>query len=288
MRRRSIALLILVALAACSTKKPIAPADVLWRQGNQGYDDEAWEYAIDNYKALLDQHPFDANVEEAELKVAMSYFFARRYAEAIAAFGDFERMHPTSADRLAMVEYHLGLSYLAQGSTSDRDQDSTTNALQYFRNLGERFPDSPWAEKAKLRTKECREALASHERDVAAYYLRHGNLAAGESRLRLLLTDYPDMDATADALVTFAHAYERRDEPDGAQLALATVVRHHPGTPEAARAREQLGDASGATQGPDPLPQLVERLARVSAQASRRQIPASVSAYPNTPPSGGY
>lgn len=282
-RQVLLPLLFLVAVAGCSGKRPVAPADVLWQEGNVAFDDEAYERAIEQYKALLDQHPFDANVEEAELKVALSYFYSGRYAEAVVAFGDFERMHPTS-DRLAMVEYHLGLCYLAQASTADRDQQSIQNALQYFRNMGDRFPGSPWAEKAALRARECRESLADHERVIASYYLRRGNLIGAESRLRGMLSDFLDTSATAEALVVFADAYDDRDEGDLATLARATVIQHHPDSPEAIKAREHLGD--GAAPPGDPLPQLVARLSDLAGEGERHKVPPTVSAYPNTPGGG--
>jgi len=80
----------------CATKKPIVPPEKLWSEGEEAFHDEAYELAVQRYKALLDQHPFDPRAEEAELKIAQSHYLAQRYAEAIAAFGDFERMHPTS------------------------------------------------------------------------------------------------------------------------------------------------------------------------------------------------
>ena len=283
--RLFVALVATVVAVACTNKKPVIPADKLWEEGNQAYSDEAYELAIQRYKALLDQHPFDPNAEEAELKVAQAYYLNRKYAEAISAFGDFERMHPTSQN-LAMVEYQLGLAYLEQASTSDRDQQSVINAQTYFRNLVDRFPDSPWTQRAHLRLKECREFLARHEADIAAYYLRHDNLRAAEARLRGLLNDYPETDATADSLYLFARAYERRDEPQGASLALATLVRHHPEGPVAVQARQELSPGAQAAEA-DPLPDLLAHLDRMSTQSDRVKVKEAVSAYPNTPPSGG-
>ncbi len=283
MRARSLAALAVLAVAlGCSTKKPVIPPDKLWSEANAAYKDEAWELAVDRYKMLLDQHPFDENAEEAELRIAQSYYAARRYPEAIAAFGDFERMHPTSSE-LPMVEYHLGMSYVAQASTSDRDQQSHTNAYTYFRNLVDRFPNSEWADKARLRMRECRESMARHEADIAAYYLRHGNLKAAEARLRALLADYPETEATAQALYTFADEYARRKEDTGATLALATLVHHHPEGPLAIDARRRLGDDPKLLDGDDPLPQLVTHLDEVSMQADRQKLPQSVSAYPDQP-----
>src|SRR5439155_1314766 len=89
-----------VALVAleCAGKKPIIPPDKLWGEAEDAFNIDAYELAVDRYKKLLDQHPFDQHAEEAELKIALSYYKAQRWAEAIAAFGDFERMHPTSAE----------------------------------------------------------------------------------------------------------------------------------------------------------------------------------------------
>jgi outer membrane protein assembly factor BamD len=281
MRRRSLGALAVALIAfGCASKKPIIPPEKLWSEGESAFHDEAYEIAVERYKTLLDQHPFDPRAEEAELKIAESHYLSQRYAEAIAAFGDFERMHPTSAE-LPMVEYHLGMSYLAQASTSDRDQQAHTNALTYFRNLIDRFPNTPWAEKARLRVRECREALAKHESDIARYYLKQGNLKAAEARLRGLLTEYPETDATAQALYAFAQAYAARDEDEGATLALATLARHHPDGPLGREARERLGEANASVDGDDPLNLLLGRIDRMREHAARKKLPNTVSAYPD-------
>ncbi|HJQ85123.1 MAG TPA: outer membrane protein assembly factor BamD [Candidatus Binatia bacterium] len=273
-------LVALAALAGCAGKKPIIPPEKLWSEAEEAYHDEAYELAVERYKALLDQHPFDARAEEAELKIAQSHYAAGRWAEAIAAFGDFERMHPTSPE-LASVEYQLGMSYLAQATTTDRDQQAHTNALTYFRNLIDRFPNSPWAEKARLRVRECREALAKHEAHIARYYLKQKNLKAAEARLRGLLTEYPETDATAEALYAFAQTYAARDEAEGATLALATLARHHPDGTLGREAQRRLTEADASVAGDDPLALLVARIDRMRQQADRQKLPTTVSAYPD-------
>src|SRR5262249_53214206 len=157
----------------------------------------------------------------------------------------------------------------------------------YFRNIVDRFPQSPWAAKASLRVRECREALAAHETQVATYYLRHGNLKAAEARLSGLLADYPDTDATAEALYAFAKAYEDRKEPDAPPPALATLVRHPPDGPLGPDARHRLGPGSPYLDGVDPLPLLVARLEELRLQADRQRVPRTVSAYPEIGGSGG-
>jgi outer membrane protein assembly factor BamD len=268
-----------VVLAGCWGKKPVVPADQLWEEGNESFKDEAYDYAIQKYKALLDQYPFDQHAEEAELKIAQAYYAAERYPEAIAAFGNFERMHPTS-QYLPETEYHRGLAYLSQYTTADRDQQALTNGLNTFKNIVDRFPGTPWAERATLRIRECREALARHEAEVASYYLQRKSWRAAETRLRGLLIDYPETDATASALYEFGQAYADREETEGKKLAYETLVRHHPDDALASKAREALGADAPATD--DPLPQLVTYLDSARNRPDRVAVPRTVSAYPDT------
>ncbi len=137
------------------------------------------------------------------------------------------------------------------------------------------------AEKARLI--ECREALAKHEADIARYYLQRKNLKAAEARLRGLLTEYPDTDATAETLYLFADTYTIRAEDDGATLALATLARHHPAGPLGREAQRRLDDRKVSLDGDDPLPLLVARIDRMREEDNRRNAPATVSAYPDIP-----
>jgi outer membrane protein assembly factor BamD len=267
-------------LASCSGKKPVVPADQLWAEGNESYEDEAYDYAIQKYKALLDQYPFDPHAEEAELKIAQAYYAAERYPEAIAAFGNFERMHPTSTF-LPSTEYHRGLAYLAQYTTADRDQQAVTNALTTFRNIVDRFPGTPWAERSQLRVRECREALARHEAQVARYYLGKESMRAAESRLRGLLAEYPETDAAAETLLVFGEAYEDQEDSEAAKLAYATIVRHYPDGPWGREARERLGADGTAAGGEDPLVQMVAFLDAARSRPDRQVVPRTVSAYPD-------
>jgi len=296
MRHLRLAVLGLVLCTACgwwggwwNKRKPTVPSDKLWTEADEAMRDEAWEIAIQDYKKLLEQYPFDPNAEEAELRIAEAYFNAGRYPEAIAAFGDFERMHPTS-DNLALIEYRRGMSYLAQHRSSDRDQQAIKNALDSFRNLVDRYPGTPWASRAELRVRECREELAEHDAHIANFYLGRGSLRAAESRLRGLLTEYPEAQATAQTHDRFAKAYTARQEPEEANLALATLVRYHGNSEQGRDAREKLGSLDPAA-GQDPLPMLVARIDAMRNQADREKVPTPVSAYsdrPGMPGGRGY
>jgi len=283
MRVALAALAVVLVVAGCAGKRAVSPPETLWDEGNQAMDDGAYELAVDKYKKLLDQYPFDENAEGAELSIARAYYRAGRFPEAISAYGDFERMHPTSQN-LAQVEYERGLAHLAQHRSVDREMEAAKNAHAAFQNVLDRFPGSPWAARADLQIRTCRHNMAWHDAKIAVFYLDRGSIRAAEARLRGLLTDFPDSDATAWALARFAEEYEERDEPEGATLARATLVRHHPEGELASAAREQLSGDSVSGTGADPLPELVALLDQSAGTAARQAVPRTVSAYPDSPP----
>ena len=226
--RRVAPALALVAVGAlgavgsgCGTP-PRLSADQYYSEGKGAFGDKNYEGAIRNYKELLDQYPFDPHAEEAELTIAESHYKKKQYAEAIAAFNDFQRMHPMSPD-LAKVYYLLGKSYDKQMTTIDRDQTAADNAQGWYRVVLDRYPDSDYAPKARRRMAVCRESMAQHDRYVARYYFKHDNMRAGENRVKGILEKFPDTVAATGALEDLAAAYEKRGDTAAAEKVRAAA-----------------------------------------------------------------
>ncbi|HEY2385932.1 MAG TPA: outer membrane protein assembly factor BamD [Candidatus Binatia bacterium] len=224
MTRLAIVLVALVATAGCgSSTKPKLSADAYYKDASDAFAKRNYDVAANHYKELLDQYPFDPRAEEAELKIATAHYKSHHYPEAIAAFNDFQRMHPMSP-HLAQVYYLLGKSYMDQMTTTDRDQGASENAHGWFRVVIERYPTSPYAAKAQHRLVQCRYALADHELRIARYYLKRGNLKAGENRVKGLLENYPDAPATTRGLMALADAYAKVGDHEHESVARAAIA----------------------------------------------------------------
>ena len=134
--------------------------------------------AIDEYHELLDQYPFSEHNEEAELKIAHAQYLSGNYPEAVVALTDFQRRHPTSP-HLPLVGYYLGMCYVQQMGTIDRDQTAARNAQTYFQTVAQQYPDSPFADLARQQLARCQESLAAHEFYVAKFYDRQRQYQGG-------------------------------------------------------------------------------------------------------------
>src|SRR5215475_10458337 len=158
----------LLLLGGCTNTEKRLSAKEYYTQANTAFTREDFVSAADHYRDLLDQYPLNPYAEEAQLKIAYSYYLEKKYTEAIAAFNDFERAYPTSA-HLPFVEYYRGMCYLEQMRSVDRDQSVTEKAYDRFRVVVDRYPESSFAALAEVKIKICRDAMAAHELLIANF-----------------------------------------------------------------------------------------------------------------------
>ncbi|MBI1816077.1 MAG: outer membrane protein assembly factor BamD [Deltaproteobacteria bacterium] len=245
-----------LAASGCGAKKKLLP-EGYFKQATADFENGAFPIAIDEYKEMLDQYPFDEHAEEAELKIAHAQYLAGNLTEAVASLTDFQRRHPTSP-QLPFVGYALGLCYARQMGTIDRDQTASQNAHNYFATVAQQYPNSPFAELAREQLALCRNNLAGHELYVADFYAHKDNQKAAEYRLLGLLGRYDDTDVAADALTQLARAYRKGNDPERALLADAALAQHFPNTKQARSARRRI-EKQGQEEllANDPMPRLL-------------------------------
>ena len=260
---KKTALILSIALAAACSSTKTLPDSEYARKASESMKEGTYDLAIENYQKLLEEYPFSDYSEEAQLQIGRAQYENKQYAEAIASFQDFQRMHPTNPN-LALTEYYTALSYMDQVSTKDRDQRAAENAQAHFNMLLTRYPDSPYTAEAKQKLKDCRELLSDHEFTIAKFYLIWLNPVGAEARLRRLLESYPDTDNAGRALFHFGKYFGKRGDLTRSALAYASLVSLYPQNENLSEAQSQLGDLKEKSIAvPDaPLPALVESLGR--------------------------
>ena len=277
--------LLLVGVWGCSATLRRPSAQEYYQQASASFTDEDYLGASDQYQELLDQYPLNPYAEEAQLKTAYGLFMEENYAEAVAAFKDFERAYPTSR-HMPFVKYFLGITNYSQIRSRDRDQAVTRRADGFFQEVIDRYPESAFVLQAEEKSKSARDILAAHELMVANFNEKRGNLTATKARLRSLIERYSETDATVEALGRLEQILNEEGNVELAELAARSQ--------SARRAASETSSAdsplSGGTQegedeaadplvaGVDPLLLLVselkkqeeaERLARTEADAER-------------------
>jgi outer membrane protein assembly factor BamD len=285
---KGAAVLLALGLASCSSEVVLSEQQY-HDSASKAMQDKSYDIAIMDYQKLLEEYPFSDYSEEAQLKIGQAQYLNKQYAEAIASFQDFQRMHPTNAN-LSLTEYYTALAYMDQMGSQDRDQRAAENAEAHLQSVLARYPDSPYAEEAKKKLKECRESLANHEFSIAKFYLIWTNPVGAEARLRRLLENYPDTDVAGDALAHFGRYFRKRGDLTRSALAYASLISQYPKNPATAEAQSELDRLKGKQVSiPDPpLPALVETLGRpsiaVAAPSPAEGAAQASAAAPGVPP----
>ena len=274
--------LLLVGVWGCSATLRRPSAKEYHQQATESFADEDYLGASDQYRELLDQYPLNPYAEEAQLKAAYGLFMEENYAEAVAAFKDFERAYPTSK-HMPFVKYFLGITNYSQIRSKDRDQAVTRRADGFFQEVIDRYPESAFVLQAEEKSKSARDILAAHELMVANFNENRGNLTATKARLRSLIEQYSETDATVEALGRLEQILNEEGNVELAELAARSQSARRAAS-EAPSAEEdspedEATDSDGLlVAGVDPLLLLVselkkqeeaERLARTEADAER-------------------
>jgi len=266
-------------LASCAADKVLSEKEY-HDKATASMKQGVYDLAIQNYQKLLEEYPFSDYSEEAQLKIGQAQYMNSQYAEAIASFQDFQRMHPTNPN-LALTEYYTAMAYIDQMGKKDRDQRAAENAQAHLQTLLARYPDSSFSAEAKQRLKGCRETLADHEFMIAKFYLIWTNPVGAEARLRRLLENFPDTDVAGAALAHFGRYFRKRGDLTRSALAFASLISQYPKNPDVAEASEIVAELKQKKIViPDaPLPALVETLGRPSlATAQPAEPPAQTAA----------
>ncbi|WP_418320506.1 outer membrane protein assembly factor BamD [Piscinibacter sakaiensis] len=171
--------------------------------------------------------------QQAQLERAYVMYRTNEKAQALTILERFIKLHPTSPaldyamylQGLVNFNDNLGLfGSLSRQDLSERDQQASRDSYQAFKQLVEQFPNSRYAEDARLRMNYIVNALAAYEVHVARYYFRRGAYVAAINRAQATVQDYQQSPSVEEALAIMVRSYDQlgmKDLRDDARRVLA-------------------------------------------------------------------
>ncbi|BES85847.1 outer membrane protein assembly factor BamD [Pectobacterium araliae] len=209
-----------LALAGCSSNSkdavPDSPPSEIYANAQQKLQDGNFKAAITQLEALDNRYPFGPYSQQVQLDLIYAYYKSAELPLAQASIDRFLRLNPTHPN-VDYVLYMRGLTDMAlddsalQGffgvDRSDRDPQYAHTAFRDFSKLIQGYPNSQYATDANKRLVYLKERLAKYELSVAQYYTKRGAYVAVVNRVEQMLRDYPDTQATKNALPLMENAY---------------------------------------------------------------------------------
>ncbi len=230
--RRLGVLALVVLLGACSGAREQesfaeASPQELFAQAQRLLEQKRYERAAKAFEEVERQHPFAPQAVEAQLMAAYAYYQNADYDAAIAAARRFIELHPGHKD-VPYALYLIGQSWYEQIEIVERDQSASEKALQAFRDLIRRFPDSEYAKDARLKIDLVLDHLAGKEMDIGRFYQRRRAYLAAINRFRRVVEDYQTTTHVPEALYRMVESYLALGLPEEAQKAAAVLGRNYP------------------------------------------------------------
>lgn len=210
--RAGLIIAALVALSACAGRDEPElqyveqPVEMLYNEGFRYLERREFDRAAAFFDEVERQHPFSEWARRAMLMAAFANYQANRYDEAISDAERFIALHPGNASA-PYAYYLIALSHYERIYDVGRDQSTTRNALDALQQVVRRYPDTPYAQDARIKIEMTQDHLAGKEMDVGRWYMRNGYYLAAINRYQNVLRDYPRTSHVPEALHRLVESY---------------------------------------------------------------------------------
>ena len=203
--------------------------NTLYSLAKQRVDQGNYELAAKLFDEVERQHPYSVWARRAQLMSSFSYYMAQKYPDAISSSQRFLTIHPGNKDA-AYANYLIAMSYYQQIEDVTRDQKITQSASDSFNELIRRYPQSRYANDARLKLDLINDHLAGKEMEVGRFYQRSGNWLAAATRFREVVEKYQTTSHTPEALERLVETYLNLGLPDEAKKSAAVLGANYPGS----------------------------------------------------------
>lgn len=238
-----------LSLAGCASQSTKNNSTAKQRENSeQGYYQAAQKMikagqflqAVDKLEALETRYPFGRYAQQAQLELIYAHYRNLDYLESTMAAERFIRLHPDHP-QLDYAHYVKGLAAfhmdrgvfdrLIKKDISQRDMGAAKQSFEYFNELIEKFPNSPYVADSRARMIFLRNLMAKYEVNVGQYYMRRQAYLAAANRGQYIVKHFQQTPSVGDGLTLMVQAYRKLGLTTLADDALKVLVYnfpHHP------------------------------------------------------------
>ncbi|OWQ49132.1 outer membrane protein assembly factor BamD [Roseateles noduli] len=212
-----------LGLAACSSapkEDPNSQANLekLYAEAKEDMLSGSYDRAIKTLERIEGRAAGTTLGQQAQLDLAWANYKSGERVQAVTVLDRFIKLNPSSPAldyalyMKGLVNFNddLGLfGRIARQDISERDQQAARDSMQAFKQLVEQFPESKYAEDARIRIDYITNSLAAYEVHVARYYYNRGAYLASANRGQAALMEFQNAPALEEALFLMVQSYDK-------------------------------------------------------------------------------
>ena len=235
-----LAVILPSVLVGCSTLETTHENPrVLLQEAKDFLKVENFEDAKSTLKDLLEDFPDSKEREQAQILLAEVLYRDGEYQEAKVHYKRFLELYPASS-LAPRAQYFRAMSDFRQMDVATRDQTFTQNALDGFNLLIKQHPKSKYYKPAQRRKQKCLTSLATNQMEIGRFYFRTSAFQAAITRLKKLVTTYPQQTFLDEAIFLLGESYYNEQSFKNAKSYYRQLIQKYPRSEFVKEARTRL------------------------------------------------
>jgi outer membrane protein assembly factor BamD len=193
-------------------------AEKLYNEGHDAMRQGNYTRAVKLFESIEARYPYGRYAQQAILEGAYANWRASEQAAAVEACDRFIRTYPNHPN-VDYAYYLKGLVYFREDQglfgyvyeldLAERDPKQMRDSFAAFKELVAKYPESRYADDARLRMHYLTNALGMFEVNVASYYYNRGAYVAAANRAQTALLNFPNTPSNERALDLLAKSYDK-------------------------------------------------------------------------------
>ena len=201
---------ILILLINCSSNKKdnetIISSDIeTYKSGLSSLQDSNYIKAVKEFDKLYINHPFSSLAKKSEIMTAYSLYQNNEINKSISKLKTFNEMNPKD-EFSDYAHYLLAMCYYIQISSQGRDPSLSLKALNSFKLITTKYPNSRYAKDSRLKIQLIKNSLAINELNIGKFYLKKNAPASSIKRFKTILKKYQNSSVIPETLYRLTEA----------------------------------------------------------------------------------
>ena len=205
---KSIILLILLMSCSSSEKdnETLLLNDVeTYQSGLSLLEKRDYKKAVDEFNNLSLNYPFSSLAQKSDIMTAYSLYENNEIKKAISKLENYIEMNPKD-EFSDYAHYLLAMCYYIQVSSQGRDPSLSKKALNSFKLILTKYPNSKYAKDSRIKVEYIQNALAVNELNIGKFYLKKNAPASSIKRFKSILQNYQNTSVIPETLYRLTEA----------------------------------------------------------------------------------
>ena len=185
--------------------KIILPEELYEIAINELKDDKIVEAKI-KFEEIEKKFPLSSRAIQSKIMLAFIDYLKLNYNEAIYSLNAVIELYPSYKD-LDYAYYMRALCYYEQINEGVLEGQNNVNALNYFNQLINRFPESQYSKDSRQKIILIKENIAAKHMSIALFYLNNQKPLAAINRYLIVINEYDKTKFTPEALYRLVEIY---------------------------------------------------------------------------------